>query len=317
MTQLDDVANDGLHEYHRVWELPETDAAAGRRALAWCTSPDGDLAVLLVEERHLRHFSQLRGWIAWRAPAPFPGEVVVVGDGTQERIAFDNGPAHATGRLALLPDRRFVLANGRTRRTGPVGPWETNARLFSPNGAPEGDFCLGDDIATLIADHRHRLWTSHGDEGIFGGHPESGTGLAAWDTRGRSLWTAARAKSEPALQGLASATEGDHLWFLWYSGRRNTILSRIDTATGTATNYSSPVPDADGIAVRGDHAVLTRRDHAHASTTLTRAHRDGDTWTITSSRRLSTPGPVFLHCAQGRDGVLWLRAGNTWLTVRA
>jgi hypothetical protein len=304
-------------DFAHVWRLPAADTARGMRALGWCTGPGGELAVLLVEDRYLQHHASMAGWIGHLAPAPFPGELVTVtGDGTR-RTPFAHGPAHGTGRLALLPDGRFVVSAGRTRRTGPVGPWSPTGRLFSPTGVHEGDLCLGDDIATLIADRHGRLWTSHGDEGIFGGHPESGTGFAAWDSSGRSLWTAARGKPVGALQGLAAATEGDDVWLLWEAASRShgTLLTRIDPATGRTANCPSPVERPDGLAVLGDRAVFSRRDHNKPDVTLTRARRDGDTWTVTGRQRLRLPGNVVLHCGQGRDGTLWLRAGDTWSRV--
>ncbi|WP_413754830.1 hypothetical protein [Streptomyces sp. MMBL 11-3] len=63
--------------------------------------------------------------------------------------------------------------------------------------------------------------------------------------------------------------------------------------------------------------MLTRRNHNRRSTELIRARLDGTRWIITSRHRLRMPGPMVGRCAQGRDGCLWLRAGNTWLRVEA
>ena len=83
------------------------------------------------------------------------------------------------------------------------------------------------------------------------------------------------------------------------------------------TSHRSPVHQPDGFAVRGDRAVLTRRDHNRRTVELTRAAFDGTTWTATERRTLHVPGRVVGRCGQGRDGVLWLRTGDTWLRVEA
>lgn len=41
------------------------------------------------------------------------------------------------------------------------------------------------------------------------------------------------------------------------------------------------------------------------------------TWAVTGRRRLRVPGRVVMRCGQGRDGSLWLRAGNSWLRIEA
>ncbi|GAA2568031.1 MULTISPECIES: hypothetical protein [Streptomyces] len=103
-----------------------------------------------------------------------------------------------------------------------------------------------------------------------------------------------------------------------YSGNRSgTFLTRIIPSTGEVTSYPSPVRAPDGFAVRGRRAVLTRRDHNRRSVELTRAEFDGTTWTVTDRRALDVPGRVVLRCGQGRDGTLWLRAGDTWLRIEA
>lgn len=110
------------------------------------------------------------------------------------------------------------------------------------------------------------------------------------------------------------------MWLVWYSGggrKAGTYLTRITPATGEVISYSSPVGDPDGFAVRGDRAVLTSRRHNQRAVELTRAKFDGTTWKATERRTLDVPGAVVMRCGQGRDGVLWLRAGDTWLRIEA
>lgn len=100
-----------------VWSLPPEDARVGRRALCWSVGPSGALAVLLVQERHLRHFPQVKGWVGWSVAAPCEGVLVVVSGGVERRISVTGIPAW-TSHLALLPRSRFLLASSRNPRTG-------------------------------------------------------------------------------------------------------------------------------------------------------------------------------------------------------
>ncbi|MFE0187364.1 hypothetical protein [Streptomyces sp. NPDC058989] len=301
-----------------VWRLPAADAVRGHRALWWSVGPAGELAVLLVHRRHLERSRHIKGWIGWKPRVPFTGELVIVTGQQERRVPVKDvwmWPCH----LALLPDSRFVLVGGRTFRNGTDGRWAPNAVVFSPSGTPEAEFCVGDDIPALVTDVHGGIWTAHGDEGIYGGHPESGAGLAGWNTRGRAVWVPEGRLPDHPLEGCTAATEDERVWLVWYSGssKGGTFLTRIAPSTGDVTSYRSPVPAPDGFAVRGNRAVLTRRDHNKRSVELVRAELDGTTWAVTGRHRLRVPGRVVLHCGQGRDGSLWLRAGDTWLRTEA
>ncbi|MEU4170835.1 hypothetical protein AB0F46_28645 [Streptomyces sp. NPDC026665] len=63
--------------------------------------------------------------------------------------------------------------------------------------------------------------------------------------------------------------------------------------------------------------MLTRRDHNKRSVEVIRAELTGTAWAVTGRRRLRVPGRVVMRCGQGRDGSLWLRAGNSWLRIEA
>lgn len=303
---------------HNVWRLPAADAIRGRRALWWSVGPAGELAVLLVHRRYLNHTRYIKGWIGWGPELPFTGELVIVTGQEERRILVEDiriRPSH----LALLPDSRFLLVSGRTFRNSNEGSWVSNAVVFSPSGIPESEFCVGDDIPALVTDVHGGIWTAYGDEGIYGGHPESGAGLAGWDTQGRTSWAPKGRLPDHPLEGCTAATENEQVWLVWYSGsgRGGTFLTRITPSTGDVASYLSPVPAPDGFAVYDNRAVLTRRDHNKRSVELIRAELDGTTWAVTSRRRLWLPGRVVMHCGQGRDGFLWLRAGNTWLRIEA
>ncbi|MGW7080392.1 hypothetical protein [Streptomyces sp. NPDC054866] len=222
-------------------------------------------------------------------------------------------PSH----LALLPDSRLLLVSGRTFRNEPEEFWRPNAVVFSPTGTPEAEFCVGDDIPALVTDADGGIWTAYGDEGIYGGHPESGAGLAGWNTLGQASWTPEGRLPDHPLQGCTAATENKQVWLVWYSGnsRGGTYLTQITPSTGDVVSYRSPVPAPDGFAVRGNRAMFSRRDHNKRSVELTRAELDGTTWQVTSRRRIRVPDRVVARCCQGRDGSLWLRAGNTWLRM--
>ncbi|MGW0704948.1 hypothetical protein ACWD4G_03050 [Streptomyces sp. NPDC002643] len=302
----------------RVWRLPAADAVRGHRALCWTVGPSEELAVLLVHRRHLDHSRYVKGWIGWRPRLPFTGELVTVEGQRERRTPVQNihiRPSH----LALLPDSRFLLASGRTFRSEIEDSWAPNAVVFSASGTPEGEFCLGDDLQALATDVHGGIWTAYGDEGIYGGHPESAAGLAGWNTRGQATWTPQGRLPDHPLEGRTAATANEHTWLVWYSGssRGSTYLTRITPSTGDVTSYPSPVPAPDGFAVRGDRAVLSRRNHNKRSVELTHVELNGTTWTATSRRRLRVPGRVVKNCAQGRNGALWLRTGNTWLRIEA
>ncbi|MGW3359523.1 hypothetical protein ACWDFL_29575 [Streptomyces bungoensis] len=303
---------------HDVWRLPTADAVRGRRALWWSVGPAGELAVLLVHRRYLDRKRHVKGWIGWRPQVPFTGELVTVTGREERRVPVQDIrilPSH----LALLPDSRLLLVSGRTFRKGTNGPWEPNAMVLSPSDAPEAGFCVGDDIPALVTDVHGGIWTAYGDEGIYGGHPESAAGLAGWDDRGQVSWTPEGRLPDHPLEGCTAATEGEQVWLVWYSGssRGGTFLTRITPSTGDVASYPSPVPAPDGFAVRGNRAVLTRRNHNKRSVELFRAEFDGSTWAVTSRRRLRVPGRVVMRCGQGRDGALWLRAGDRWLRIEA
>ncbi|MFF3493241.1 hypothetical protein ACFYWS_18000 [Streptomyces sp. NPDC002795] len=245
-------------------------------------------------------------------------------------------PSH----LALLPGSRFLLASDRTRRDA-QGAWWKNAVVCSPEGRPEGAFCIGDDIQALVTDrsggvwiaygdegiygnHIQALvtdrsggvWIAYGDEGIYGNHPESGAGLAGWNTRGVATWTPEGRLPDWPLEGCTAATEGESVWLVWYSPK-GTFLTRITPSTGEVTSYRSPVKAPDGFAVCGTRMVLTSRDHYKRSTTVTRGELVGDVCVATCQERVRVPGRVVMNCGQGRDGTLWLRAGRTWLRIDA
>ncbi|SDG26913.1 hypothetical protein [Streptomyces griseoaurantiacus] len=300
---------------HEAWSVPAADLARGREALWWSVGPAGELSVLLVHRRYLEQSPYIKGWVGWRPQGTFTGELVTVTEQGERRTTVEDigiWPSH----LALLPDSRFLLVSSRTRRDSTSGVWRPNAVVYSASGTLEGQFCIGDDIPALVTDRHGRVWTAYGDEGIFGGHPESAAGLAGWDTDGRALWSPRGELPIGPLEGCTAATDGDEVWLVWYAGgRRGTYLTRITPATGETVTYPSPVDDPDGFAFHGNRAVLTRRDHGRRTVTLTRAELDGATWTVTDSRVLDVPGRVVLRCGQGRDGTLWLRTGDTWLRI--
>ncbi|OKJ48674.1 hypothetical protein AMK28_33875 [Streptomyces sp. CB02115] len=158
---------------------------------------------------------------------------------------------------------------------------------------------------SVVTDIHGGIWTAYGDEGICGGHPESGGGLAGWNTKGHAVWAPEGRLPGHPLEGCTAATENEQVWLVWYGAvsPSGTYLTRITPATGKVLSYASPVPQPDGFAVRGNRAVFTRRDHNRRTVELIRAERRGTAWTVTSRRRLRVPGRVVLRCGQGRDAI--------------
>ncbi|WP_329599992.1 hypothetical protein OIE43_42855 [Streptomyces pseudovenezuelae] len=297
-----------------AWRLSSKDVQEGWRALWWTVGRDGELAVMLVQRRYLSRDKYPRGWIGWRTETPFDGKLVIASGQEERRIpveGIDMRPRH----LALLPGSRFLLAAGRTHQDA-EGAWWKNAVVYSPEGRPEGAFCLGDDIPALVTDRSGGIWTAYGDEGIYGNHPESAAGLAGWNTRGIATWAPEGRLPDWPLQGCTAATEGEAVWLVWYSPK-GTFLTRITPSTGEVASYRSPVKNPDGFAVLGTRVVLTSRDHYKRRTTVTRAELVGDVCVAISQERVRVPGRVVMHCGQGRDGTLFLRAGRTWVRVDA
>ncbi|MER6217996.1 hypothetical protein ABT213_28560 [Streptomyces sp. NPDC001674] len=283
------------------------DVRAGWRAVLWGARGEGGIAVLLVQERFLTW-----SYGVWRVAAACDAEVVFLsGEGTvQQRVPL-YGVEACVSHFAVLPGNRFLLVKGRSRQAED-GSWEPNAEVYAADGGRERSFCVGDDIPALVTDRHGGIWTAYGDEGVYGHHPESGGGLAGWNGKGAARWAPGGRLPSYPLEGLTGATEKQAVWLAWYS-HEGTYLSRITPADGDVTTYPSPVRKLDGLAVRGNRAVLSRRDHGEATLTLTRAELAGGAWTVTGQERLRMPGQVWLGCGQGRDGVLWLRAGDSWV----
>ncbi|MER6299309.1 hypothetical protein ABT247_07010 [Kitasatospora sp. NPDC001539] len=307
-----------VSELQKVWRLPAADRWAGWRPLWWTAGPTGELAVLLVHRRHLRRSRHVKGWVGWRPDLPFDGVLVTRRtDGSVERRLVTDIPEHPS-HIALLPGSRLLMASGRTFRDD-AGLWPPNAVVRSPEDHQESSFCIGDDIPVLTTDRGGSIWTAYGDEGIYGGHPESAAGLAGWSADGQATWVPGGRLPDAPLEGCTSATEGDRVWLVWYSGtsRGGTFLTRITPSTDEVTSWRSPVAAPDGFAVRGSRAVLTKRDHNRRSIEVVRAELVGTGWSVTDRRKIRVPGRVVMHCGQGRDGSLWLRAGDTWLRIDA
>lgn len=306
-------------DVQRIWKPSVSELWTGRRPLWWTVGSAGELAVLFVHRQWLRRSRYVKGWLRWRPQVPFDGVLVMRhADGSLQRRPIKDvqvRPSH----IALLPDSRLLLARGRAGKED-SGEWGPNAVVVSlESGQQEAAFCIGDDIPALVTDRGGSIWTAHGDEGIYGGHPESAAGLAGWSVEGEAIWAPGSRLPDVPLEGCTAATEGDRVWLIWYSGSRRggTFLTRIHPSNGEVTSWPSPVRDPDGFAVRGRRAVLTKRVHNQRSTEVVRAEFDGDAWSVTERRRIRVPGRVVMRCGQGRDGVLWLRAGDTWLRIEA
>ncbi|WP_051837831.1 hypothetical protein [Streptomyces sp. NRRL WC-3742] len=118
------------------------------------------------------------------------------------------------------------------------------------------------------------------------------------------------------LGGSAGATEEAAAWLAWYS-HKGAFLSRVDPASGDITSYRNPLRRIDGIAVRGTRMLLTHQFHNRPVLELSRAELIDDAWVVSTQEKLRLPDQVVMCCAQGRDGVLWLRVGDSWTQVEA
>ncbi|GLY32257.1 hypothetical protein Kisp02_56220 [Kineosporia sp. NBRC 101731] len=292
------------------WTLPTADFERGERALWWSVNPEGHLGVILVHQRLLTPSQYVRGWVGLSPRLPFDATLVIVTDRGTRRFSLsgiDFQPRH----LVLLARGGFVLTgsvwNEKTRSGHPT------AAVFSTTG--EGrvlePYGLGNDLSAVIADPADRLWVAYGDEGMFGQKPWSQPALAGWDLEGRRIWGSDGRVSD-VFNGTSAATEGDQVWLMW-RGARADHTARINPSTGEVSSYPVLIDNCDGVAIRGTHALFSARDHNEPSLTLIRARRWEGVWVETDSYHLAMPGRVVLSCAQGRDGTLWIRAGDTWI----
>ncbi|MEU7697494.1 hypothetical protein [Streptomyces sp. NPDC039028] len=299
-----------------VWSLPIEDARAGWRALWWTVGPSNALGVMLVHERNLHRSPHSRGWVGWRVAAPCDGVLVVVSDGRERRVPV-TGIDAGTSHLALLSWSRFLLVSSRTRRDE-KGTWIRNAIVYSPGGHPLSHLCIGDDVEDVLTDREGGIWTSHGDEGVHGLHPASSEGLARWDTDGAQTWSPLGEQRLPVLPlgAIGGTTEGGVAWLGWFSPE-GAFVTRVDPALGETTSYRLPQKDIDGIAVRGTRMLLSHAFHNRPGVELARLELVGDAWAITSHEHLRLSEPVTRRCVQGREGVLWIRGGDTWTRIEA
>ncbi|MGW6846830.1 hypothetical protein [Streptomyces sp. NPDC054958] len=104
------------------------------------------------------------------------------------------------------------------------------------------------------------IWTSYGDERIYGDHPETGAGLAGWNTDGIPTWSPQGRLPVRPLGGSAGATEEAVAWLARYS-HEGAFVSRVDPATGDISSYRNPLKDTD------------------------------DAWVISAQEKLRLPGP--------------------------
>ncbi|GAB3275110.1 hypothetical protein [Kineosporia babensis] len=291
------------------WSLPQSDS----RALWWSISPEGHLGIVLVHQRFLYPPEESPGWTSPRPRLPFEASLLIVTEKGARQTPLpdlDFNPFE----LTLLAQDRFVVTGSlwtdpdrRGHPTAIEGSVGGAGRTVDPHG-------FGSDIPAAIGDTGGRLWTLHGDQGIFGFEPWSQPGLVGWHPDGRHFWTP-QGRMPGVGNGISLATENDYVWALYHAGAP-IHTARVTPATGDVISYPTEAHRYSGFAVRGTRALFSTR-HRNDPTilTLTRARLWDGLWVETDHHNVKLPGAVHLHSHQGRDGVLWLRAGDTWLHV--
>ncbi|MFC9792876.1 hypothetical protein ACFVJI_09575 [Streptomyces sp. NPDC127584] len=133
---------------------------------------------------------------------------------------------------------------------------------------------------------------------------------------GVQTWGPLGEQQLPALPlgGIGGATEDGVAWLGWFSPE-GAFVSRVDPALGETTSYRLPHRDIDGIAVRGTRMLLSHSFRNRPGVELIRLELVDDVWVITSQEQLRLREPVTRRCVQGRDGVLWIRGGDTWARI--
>ncbi|MFF3013595.1 hypothetical protein [Streptomyces sp. NPDC057939] len=284
-----------------VWSLSSKDAQAGWRALWWDIGPDGALGVILVQEQNLHRSPYVKGWIGWRVATTCDRLLIVVKDGTEHRTTL-RGIKKSTGGLTFLSWSRLLLRDS-----------QESFVVYSPGGYPINHISLGECVEYVVGDRDGGIWTAYGDQGIYGDHPASRAGLARWNTDGDHTWTPQHLPELP-LGPLAGTTEGTLAWLAWYS-HEGAFLTRVNPTTEEETSWKIPIRDIDGLTVQGNRMILTHSFHNRPGIELHHAELIDNTWVITTQEKLTLPEPMSRSCVKGRDGILWLRSGDTWTRI--
>jgi hypothetical protein len=128
---------------------------------------DGTLALLRTDSDV--HTERAR----WRARArrghmPQPKRVrLSTFDGTMESKAIEV-PVEFVPVFSRLADGRWLVAEAWDEG-------EKNTRLYTPDGAPDGAFSMGEGILYIRCAPDATIWVGYFDEGVFAGPNDGGT----------------------------------------------------------------------------------------------------------------------------------------------
>ncbi len=172
-------------------------------------------------------------------------------DGNIENGAIEVS-ASAWPIVGGLSDGRWLVASTR------AAPDEDNARLFAPDGTPDGAFCLGDGIEHICCAADGTIWVGYFDEGVFslpnkdGIWPVSSSGVARFGPDGRLLWMF-NDESRPVsiADCYALAPDGGTVWCCPY-----TDFPIVRVEGGVVRHWSNDIAGARAIAVDGDYVLL-------------------------------------------------------------
>jgi hypothetical protein len=172
-------------------------------------------------------------------------------DGTMESKAIEV-PVEFVPVFSRLADGRWLVAEAWDEG-------EKNTRLYTPDGAPDGAFSMGEGILYIRCAPDATIWVGYFDEGVFAGPNDGGTwpisssGIAQFSPDGNVLWEF-NSEACPNLSiadCYALTLDGDTPWSCPYA---DFPIVRVER--GRIRYWENVVTGASALAIDGDHVLL-------------------------------------------------------------
>lgn len=162
-------------------------------------------------------------------------------------------------------DHLLVVAPRCLRHTD--GTFESNARIYRPDGTGQTEFSLGDGIQHLQCDLLGRIWVAYFDEGVYGNNgwggdivPIGAAGLVCFDRLGQRLWEFNPPKRLDWISDCYVLNVADNaVWACYYTGFP---IVRIDSQFQIQA-WRSDLSGPSQLAVAGDMVLAYGGDKAN------------------------------------------------------
>jgi hypothetical protein len=219
---------------------------------------NGDLALVRADRDIYAEFRRWRDQVQRRdtharQPSLWDGRLRLTAfDGSTESGAIE-GPACDWPEVNRLPDGRWLVASPR------AAPNESNAHLYTADGAPSGTFAIGDGIEHIQCAADGTIWLGYFDEGVFSGPmddgswPISSSGIARFGPDGSVLWKFNdQERAGVSIDDCYALTvDGSALWCCPYM---DFPIVRVER--DVVKRWRNKVAGAKALAVEGDHVLL-------------------------------------------------------------